>query len=155
MKTFCCVLAVVFCFASCTTLDASEQTITIPKMEWSQSNICKGEFEITDTNASYNYYVILRHTDAYAYNNIWVQIGIKAPNDSTFSYQKINMPLGNDANGWYGTGLNDIWESLHKLNPLPASVKAAGKYSFSIEQIMRDNPLSQVLGVGFKVQKAN
>jgi gliding motility-associated lipoprotein GldH len=155
MKRICSILILTIFLYRCTPIDVTEQSIAIPKMEWQQANICSGSFNVTDTINIYNFYITLRHTDAYSYNNIWLNVGTKAPNDSAFTYQKINMPLGNDAVGWYGNGMNDIWETQHKLNPFPSTFKKTGVYNFSIEHIMRDNPLPHVLNVGFKVQKAN
>jgi gliding motility-associated lipoprotein GldH len=155
MKKICSILSLAIVLYRCSPIDITEQSIAIPKMQWQQANICSGSFYIKDTVSTYNLYITLRHTDSYAYNNIWLNIGTKAPNDSAFAYQKINMPLGNDAVGWIGNGMNDIWETQHKLNPFPSTFKKTGVYNFSIEHIMRDNPLLHILNVGFKVQKAN
>jgi gliding motility-associated lipoprotein GldH len=67
--------------------------------------------------------------------------------------QKINLVLGDDANGWEGTGTNDIWEVRKLLNGAPRRFKKAGRYSFSISQIMRDNPLLNVMSVGLRIEK--
>ena len=63
----------VFClllFSSCKQLDVYEKDTTIPKYEWQNDLTVKGSFAITDTLAFYNVFLVLRHTDAYKYNNI-------------------------------------------------------------------------------------
>ena len=94
----------------------------------------------------------MRHTDAYQYNNIWLNIGLQPPGDSMRN-QRVNLQLGDDANGWEGTGMNDIWELRKLLNGEPRRFKQPGKYSFAISQIMRDNPLLHIMSVGLRVEK--
>ena len=141
------------CLSSCKQLDVYEKDTTIPKYEWQTGFIAKGSFIIADTLASYNIYIVLRHTDAYKYNNIWLNMGLQAPGDSLY-YQKLNLQLGNDATGWEGTGMNDIWEVRKLLNGEPRRFKRAGTYNFSIAQIMRDNPLLHIMSVGLRVENS-
>ncbi len=148
------VLPIVYCllFSSCNQLDVYEKHTVIPKHEWQSSFSATGDFIITDTISAYSIYLVLRHTDAYQYNNIWLNIGLQAPGDSMY-IQKVNLILGDDASGWEGTGMNDIWEIRKLLNGKPRRFKQAGKYSFTISQIMRNNPLLNVMSAGLRVEK--
>lgn len=134
---------------SCTQTNVFENNTTIPGYAWKSSFTAKGSFVITDTAAAYKTYIVLRHTDAYKYSNIWLNIGVQAPGD-TMQYSKINIELGTDAGGWMGNGMNDIWE-LRQLIILP--FKKAGTYNYSIGQIMRDDPLTAVMSAGLRVEK--
>ncbi len=148
------VLPIVHCllFSSCNQIDVYEKHTAIPKHEWQSSFSATGDFLITDTISAYSIYLVLRHTDAYQYNNIWLNIGLQAPGDSMY-IQKVNLILGDDASGWEGTGMNDIWEIRKLLNGKPRRFKQAGKYSFTISQIMRNNPLLNVMSAGLRVEK--
>lgn len=137
---------------SCTQIEIFEKNTTIPEYKWQQNFTATGDFIITDTISAYNIYLVLRHTDAYQYNNIWLNVGLKPPGDS-MHIQKINLVLGDDANGWEGTGMNDIWDLRKLLNGEPRRFKQPGKYSFSISQIMRDNPLLHIMSVGLRIEK--
>lgn len=137
---------------SCTQIEIFEKDTSIPGYKWQQNFSAKGDFLITDTLAPYNIYLVLRHTDAYQYNNIWLNVGLQPPGDS-MHIQKINLVLGTDANGWEGAGMNDIWEVRKLLNGDARRFKQAGKYSFSISQIMRDNPLLHIMSVGLRIEK--
>jgi gliding motility-associated lipoprotein GldH len=138
--------------ASCKQLNVYEKNTPIPKYEWQSDFVVKGSFTITDTLTPYNLFIVLRHTDAYKYNNIWLNLGLQNPGDS-MSYQKINLPLGNDASGWEGTGMNDIWELRSLLNTeKPQRFRRAGIYNFSIAQIMRDNPLLHIMSAGLRIE---
>ena len=137
---------------SCKQIDVFEKHTNIPNYEWQQNFSVKGDFLITDTVAAYSIYLVLRHTDAYQYNNIWLNIGLQPPGDSLHT-QKINLQLGDDANGWEGTGMNDIWEVRKLLNGAPRRFKQPGKYSFSISQVMRNNPLLNIMSAGLRIEK--
>lgn len=134
---------------SCTQTNVFENNTTIPGSSWKNSFAAKGSFSITDTTAPYKTYIVLRHTDAYRYSNIWLNLGLKAPGDS-MRYSKINIDLGTDAGGWMGTGMNDIWE-MRQLILVP--LKKQGVYNYSISQIMRDDPLAAMLSAGLRVEK--
>lgn len=144
--------AVLLLIGSCTQIELYEKNTAIPQFAWQQHFSAKGEFMITDTIAAYSIYLVLRHTDAYQYNNIWLNVGLMPPGDS-LHFQKVNLQLGNDANGWEGTGMNDIWEVRKLLNGQPRRFKKPGKYSFTISQIMRDNPLLHVISAGLRLEK--
>lgn len=138
--------------ASCKQIDVFEKNTVIPNYEWRSQFSPAGNFIIADTVAEYNIYLVLRHTDAYSYNNIWLNIGLQAPGDSLYK-QKVNLSLGDDANGWEGTGMNDIWEVRKLLNGKPRRFKKAGNYNFSISQIMRDDPLTNIVSIGMRIEK--
>jgi gliding motility-associated lipoprotein GldH len=138
--------------ASCKQTDVFEKNTVIPGYEWRSDFSASGNFLITDTLSSYSIYLVLRHTDAYKYNNIWLNIGLQSPGDTLFK-QKVDLKLGDDANGWEGSGMNDIWEVRKLLNGQPRRFKQAGKYYFSISQIMRDDPLPHIMSVGLRIEK--
>ena len=75
-----------------------------------------------------------------------------APGDSVKKF-KLEIPLGDDASGWYGIGLDDIWEVRHRLSANSLKLQHAGVYKYEIRQIMRENPLHQVMSAGLRVQK--
>ena len=142
------------CLSACTQLDVFEKNTVIPKNQWQYSLVPNFDFVIKDTTASYNVYIVLRHTDAYQYNNIWLNVGTRSPAD-TMRYQKFDLQLGTDAKGWEGTGMDDVWELRKLITNGPVKFNRAGNYTFSIAQIMRENPLANVMSVGVRVEKAN
>lgn len=144
--------AVVF-FSSCTQSDVFEKNTTIPGMKWNTNFIVTGAVNISDTLSAYNIYIVMRHTDAYNYNNIWLNTGLQAPGDS-MKFQKINLTLGNDASGWEGSGMNDIWEVRKLISGVPKRFIRSGIYNFSIQHVMRDDPLREVMSIGIRLEKA-
>ncbi len=134
---------------SCTQINVFEKNTTIPDYKWKSSFEVKGSFFVNDTSTPYKTYIVLRHTDSYKYNNIWLDVGIQAPGD-TMQYQKADVQLGTDAGGWMGSGMNDIWE-LRQL--LMFRFNKQGIYNYSITHVMRDDPLSAIMSVGLRVEK--
>lgn len=153
VKIGCVFFIVSFLLCACRETDVYEKNTPIPNMQWSNDFNVKGTFLIKDTTSTYNVSLVLRHTDAYSYNNIWLNVGLQSPSDTGLQYQKINLSLGNDAEGWSGVGMNDIWERRKLISGTPKRFAKTGAYTFSIAQIMRDNPLKNVLSVGMRIEK--
>ena len=146
------VISFAILLAGCTTLDIYEKNVTIPKQEWQYNFKPSFDFTISDTTSLYNIYIVLRHTDAYRYNNIWLNVGSKFPND-TMRYQRLELALGSDAAGWEGTGMNDIWEVRKPITKGPVKLSKQGNYTFTLAQVMRENPLPHIMNAGIRVEK--
>ena len=141
-------------FISCRQIDVFEKNATIPNYKWDNKYKATGTFSISDTLAAYNIYIVLRHMDSYQYNNIWLNIGLQAPGDTMY-VQRVPLTLAaDDAKGWEGTGMDDIWEVRKLINGQPRRFIKKGQYNFSISQAMRDNPLPGIMNVGLRVEKA-
>jgi gliding motility-associated lipoprotein GldH len=152
-KSFWCVLvATSFWFCSCNKVDVFEKNTSIPGHNWVSSFKPVADFTITDTSSLYNLYIVLRHTDAYRYNNIWLNIGSQAPADS-MRYQRFDLQLGTDSKGWEGNGMDDIWEVRKSITNGPFKFNKTGNYKFSVAHVMRENPLPEIMNVGIRVEK--
>jgi gliding motility-associated lipoprotein GldH len=138
---------------ACKKLEIFEKNVSIPNYQWKYSFVPAFDFEITDTAARYNLHVVLRHTDAYRYNNIWLNMNGILEKDTLVKIPHIELPLGNDEKGWEGTGMNDIWEVRKAITKGPVQFKKAGVYHFTIAQVMREDPLPNVMSIGLRVEK--
>jgi gliding motility-associated lipoprotein GldH len=139
--------------ASCTRLEVFEKNTVIPQYKWDSNFACSGILNIADTSSYYNMYIVLRHTDAYAYNNIWLNV-IMATKKDTVVNQKLDISLATDATGWEGVGMNDIWEQRKRISARPFRFKEKTDYQFTLTHLMRDNPLSGVMSAGIRIEKA-
>lgn len=146
------VVVAALCLTACAKIDVYEKNTTIPRYEWAYSFQPAFDFSITDTATLYNIFIVLRHTDAYRYNNLWLNVGTQLPGDS-MHYERLEMQLGNDAKGWYGTGMDDIWEMRKAISNGPVPLRKTGNYKFSLAQIMRENPLPNIMSVGIRVER--
>lgn len=135
----------------CTTVDLYEKSVTIPDHQWKSGFKPTFQFTIKDTTVPYQLLFIMRHSEKYSYNNIYVNVYVKGPGqDSTLKIQK-DLLLATNEKGWLGTGMDDIYE--HRIPLAPAQSLKAGTYTFTIEQIMREDPLKNVLNAGIRVDK--
>ena len=139
-------------FASCSGSGVFEKNTNIPGYQWNYNFQPRFEFNISDTISQYNLYIVLRHTDNYNYNNIWLNIGTQAPGD-TLRSRRFDLSLGSDQSGWEGTGMDDIWELRKSITKGPFRFNKPGLYQFTIAQIMRDNPLKNIISIGMRVEK--
>jgi gliding motility-associated lipoprotein GldH len=144
-----------FYLTSCNQINVFEKDAVIPNHEWQYNYVPSFQFTVTDTASKYHVYVVLRHTDAYRYNNIWLNIGFQTPVD-TMRKAQYEFSLGNDINGWEGTGMDDIWEVRKLITNGPLeyfTFKTPGEYKFTLAQTMRENPLPNIMNAGIRVEK--
>ena len=145
-----CLLSLVSCIPA---IDVFEKDVTIPKQQWESSFKPQIIFSVKDTNSLYNVYVVLRHSDAYNYNNIWIKATVIQPGDKLSKSEQYDLRLASNDKGWLGTAMDDIYEQRVLIQPQTKFTKA-GDYQFTLEQVMREDPLQHVLNVGVRVEKA-
>lgn len=144
----------IFFLAACQTVDVFEKNVSIPGHEWRSSFQPEVAFDVTDTMALYNIYVVLRHQDAYRYNNIWMNVYFQLPGD-TLRKERLDLRLATDDRGWLGTGMDDIFEHRILITREPRRLAIPGRYVFRLENLMREDPLPHVMNVGIRVEKVS
>lgn len=149
----CFLLLVAGSFFSCKPIDLYEKTVNIPRHEWQSSFRPSFDFTIKDTSISYRIFLVIRHSEEYNYNNIYVNLYIKRPGQDTAVKIQHDLTLATNEKGWLGSGIDDIYE--HRVELTDDEKLAAGNYTFTIEQIMREDPLLHVLNVGLRLEKQN
>jgi gliding motility-associated lipoprotein GldH len=142
-------------FAACTTIDLYEKNVTIPGHRWSSAFKPEFTFAIKDTTVPYQLYLVLRHTDKYNYRNIYINLYTQQPGRDSTERIRFDLTLATDEKGWLGSGMDDIYEHRIPLTPPEQDLyfKRAGDYTFSVEQIMREDPLENVMNVGLRIEK--
>ena len=152
MKTIITLIFIVLVGTACQTIDVFEKNVPIPGHKWSSSFQPEIAFEVSDTASLYDIYVVLRHTDAYRYKNIYINVYTQVPGD-TLLKQRLDLLLATDDKGWLGSGMDDIFEHRIKITGAPQKLPRSGIYKFRLEQIMREEPLQYVMNVGIRVEK--
>ncbi|MEI6947990.1 gliding motility lipoprotein GldH [Paraflavisolibacter sp. H34] len=140
---------------SCSRIDLYEKVDTIPAYQWKSSYRPRFQFEIKDTAAPYQLFLIFRHNDRYNYNNLWLNIYTQTPGSKAPAKVQYEIPLATNEKGWLGSGLDDLYE--HRVALTPATQKfyfrQPGLYTFTIEHIMREDPLANAMNVGLRLEK--
>lgn len=145
---FCCLV-----FSSCQTNDLFEKTVPIPNHAWSSAFKPEFRFTIKDTTVPYRVFITLRHNDLYNYNNIWINLVSTSPGDTARQVQ-YELPLATKQ-GWMGSGMGDVYDHRIAITPTNEDLyfRKSGDYVFSLEQVMREDPLQNVLDVGIRLEK--
>lgn len=150
MNKFCFILLIVLGLSACQTIDVYEKTTAFPLHSWKNAEKPSFTFQISDTTSLYNIYFVLRHEDAYSYNNIWVNLTVKGPTEVVNVRRE--FILGNNRQGWLGSGMDDIFEHRILFSDKPAPLHK-GQYTFTLQQDMREDPLDHILNAGIRVEK--
>jgi gliding motility-associated lipoprotein GldH len=143
------------CLVSCSTIDLYEKSVAIPGHSWKSDFRPSFTFTIKDTASAYQLFLILRHNDKYNFNNIYITLKTKQPDLDTIQSARFDLLLANNENGWLAGGMDDIYE--HRISLTPADenfyFRKKGNYTFTVEQIMREDPLKNVLNIGLRIEK--
>ncbi len=141
--------------AACRPSPQFQKTYSIPGNQWKSSFQPSFQFDITDTAAAYQLFLLIRHTDAYPFANIWLTMESRGPSDNAFKKLRVEVPLAAVSGQWLGRGMGEIWEQRVPINSLqsPAFFPRAGRYTVRLTQDMRRDPLPEVLTVGFRIEK--
>jgi gliding motility-associated lipoprotein GldH len=140
---------------SCTTIDLYEKSVAIPGHSWKSSFKPSFTFTIKDTAVPYRLYFIIRHNDKYGFNNIYINLITRQPSSDSTQTIRFSLALAKDETGWEASGMDDIYE--HRILLTPANenyyFRKKGDYIFTIEQLMREDPLKNVLNAGLRIEK--
>jgi gliding motility-associated lipoprotein GldH len=148
--------ASVVVLASCQTVDLYEKLVPIPAHKWDASFKPSFTFNITDTVSRYRVYIVLRHNEKYNYNNIWLNLTTRIPGDTAVNKAQFELPLAN-SEGWLSkeSAMDDLYE--HRILITPGNegfaFRKPGEYTYTLEHIMRENPLANVLNAGLRIEK--
>lgn len=145
----------VLLLCACTPIDLYERVASLSGSGWPSSYKPSFTFNIRDTTAPYQLFLILRHNNKYNYNNLWINLYRKKPDGQT-SKVPYELQLATNERGWLATGMDDIYEHRIPLTP-PANdsfyFDRSGPYTFTIEQIMREDPLQNIMNVGLRIER--
>ena len=123
---------------------------TIPKKGWDMNEPVKFMPNITDTLQAYDMQLVVRHTDQYAYQNLWLFVDVKHNSTILFS-DTIEGMLANQRGKWLGDGMRTYELPLLYLENI--KFPHQGEYEVVIKQGMRENVLQGIIDIGLKVIK--
>lgn len=150
------VLLIWFSLIGCQPINLFERTVVIPQQAWKSSFVPSFSFTIRDTTSFYDLSLVLRHRDAYHYNNIWLALTLIDPAGKTVTILT-EKKLGTNENGWLGVGMDDIYE--HRISiqaellEKGVSLRQQGQYQLRVKQLMREDPLQGIMHIGLHIEK--
>lgn len=151
-KSFTVLLAIVTTLGACDSGQVFEENMPVKDAVWKASESLDFRFDIQDTVSPHNMYINLRNGEDYPYMNIFLFVDIKFPNGKTAS-DTLECILADEQGKWLGSGLGAIHDNriLYRKN---VSFPVPGQYEVKITQAMRNEELSSIYDVGFRVARA-
>lgn len=152
MRNFLLISCMMFCiaFVSCNKNVVFSEYTKIPEEGWKSENKLTYTVDITDNKPYHNVFLTVRHADSYPFSNLFVFLTTTYPNGK-ISVDTLECVLANKKGEWQGDGAGDLWDN--KI-PLKQNLifPQTGKYIFTFEQGMRQNPVPLILDFGMVIE---
>lgn len=147
----------VFCvltlfLSACDSSRVFEDYKNLPNAIWDKNANLEFDFDIKDTNKTYNLYFNIRNKVGYPHYNLYVQYQLLDEKGNVLIKKTEEGLLFDALTGEpYGEGLGDLFD--HQILFLKDyQFKNAGKYRLVLQQYMRINQLQDVSAVGMRVE---
>jgi gliding motility-associated lipoprotein GldH len=143
------------CLSACLHNDVFEKNNSLPNRQWSLKEPQSFVFTINDTLSNYMVYATLRHTDAYPFSNIWLNVATTLPGETIPLSSNVELTLAQADGKWLGRGMQDIREHQIPLTPQgsPVHFSKTGTYTMTLKHLMRQDPLPELMSIGVRLEK--
>lgn len=138
-------------FISCNKNVVFSEYTKIPEEGWKVENKLTYTVDIQDNAAYHNVFLTVRHADSYPFSNLFVFLTTTYPDGKT-STDTLECILANKKGEWQGDGAGDLWDNKIPLKQNLMFPKP-GKYTFTFEQGMRQDPLPLIMDFGMVIEK--
>jgi len=144
-----------FMLLACTVVSCNRNTFyqktdALPNEVWNWGTPLVYKFTISDSLQYYNFFIDVRNTTAYPYQNLYLFFTTQFP-DSTVFTDTLNCILSDAYGRWTGKGSGRIKENRFILKP-KVRFPQTGTYIFTAQQAMREDDLKGVAGFGITLQ---
>ena len=134
--------------SSCGHSVAYNAFVSLPMEGWHEDSVLSYDVCVADSTIDYDILIVVRHTNKYAYQNLWLFVDIEKDSVS-LRRDTIECYMANERGEWLGGGL-----SIHELPLLYSDsyqFANSGEYNISITQGMREDTLIGIKEVGVKI----
>lgn len=139
-------------FISCDTNLVFEGKKDFKEKYWVFNDPATFDFEITNVDSKYDVLVNIRNSAKYKYQNIYLQYYLEDESGKLISKELKNVQLFNPITGVpVGTGLGDLFD-VERPFLEDYQFEKVGKYSFRLDQFMRQDSLPEIIAVGIRIQ---
>jgi len=104
------------------------------------------QFTITDSLQYYKFYIDVRNTTVYPYQNLYLFFTTQFP-DSTVYTDTLNCLLSDAYGRWTGKGSGRIKDNRFLFKP-KVRFQQKGNYIFTVQQAMREDNLKGITDFG-------
>jgi gliding motility-associated lipoprotein GldH len=142
----------VLVFPSCDSPAIFKQNLKIENNIWVRDQIADFDVEIKDTTMRYDVNVEVRHASHYPFANLLIELNIIYPSGEE-RVKAHDLLLRNSDGKFKGNGLGDIWDISIPIYKNHA-FNTAGKYKFSIRNIMPVHETPGLMEIGLNIKKS-
>ena len=121
----------------------------LPELGWECDSVVVFEPALEDSVAAYDMQLVVRHTERYSYQNLWLFVDVKQ-DSLLLRRDTIEAMLANERGEWYGGGYSKYTLPIVYLERL---VLPGGCYHVVVQQGMREEALRGISDLGLKVIK--
>ena len=159
MHRFFAILGLLFVFISCDSKMVVGEMRDLPGY-WDKNEALEFQIPQLDSLKNYDFYLHLRNTNDYPYNNIFLIASIEFPHGKTIT-DALEYRMANADGTWLGTGIGTVKENKlwYKEN---VSFFEEGTYRLTLSQAVRNNgavhgvtQLEGITEVGYSLEEAN
>ncbi|MCX7696594.1 MAG: gliding motility lipoprotein GldH [Bacteroidales bacterium] len=119
------------------------------ELQWHMDSIAKFNFTINDTVQLYDFYVLIRHTNEYPYQNLYCFVTSLYPGE-VIKCDTVNFILADEQGKWIGRKNGKFYDN-EILISRKVRFEKAGVYSFEFVHAMRDTILNGIHSFGIKL----
>ena len=126
------------------------KTVELSNEIWNMDSTLTYQFTIQDSLQFYSFYIDVRNTTNYPYQNLYLFFTTQFP-DSTVYVDTLNCILSDAYGRWKGTGSGRIKDNRFVLKSKVRFVQK-GDYVFSARQAMRETNLKGITDFGITLK---
>jgi len=139
-------------FMSCDSNSVFNEKKDFSEKYWSFNDPAEFEFEIKDTSQPYNFFLNIRNTSRYQFQNIYLQYYLEDSTGMLLAKELKNIQLFNTITGVpLGDGIGDIFD-IERVVLEDYSFRNPGMYRLRFDQFMRQDTLPEILSVGLRIE---
>lgn len=141
-------LCIGFCFSGCSLKqNRYSEFCSFDDGKWAYADSLMFTPELEDSIVSGMLTVCVRHSHAYPYSNLWIEVAQKTT-DSTTIKDTVEIRLADDFGRWFGNGTG---VSYQLVDTLPRPYTLVNGRPLQVRHIMRNDTLAEIeqIGVAF------
>ena len=139
-------------FAACNLGAVYDDNISFENAQWEKSETARFQLNIADSLSQYDFYINLRNTADYRFQNLYIFLTTHFPNKNV-TRDTIEFILADQTGRWLGKGWGNLKEHdiLLKSN---LTFPLSGDYTFLIQHAMRVDTLNGINNIGVRIEKS-
>lgn len=138
-------------FSGCDRDKFFDESLGLPRDTWPADEALSFTIPIEDTISAYRFYVNVRNSTSYNYNNIYFFLTTEYPGGG-YSQDTIECLLAAKDGSWLGKGTGSYRDNrMHIRDNIVFPRK--GKYTLRLRQAMREGELKGISEAGIRLEK--